>query len=55
MRNRSGQNVIEYILLFVLVVSLLVIVLGPNGAFTRKIDGALNAAIDGMETEVRRN
>ena len=55
MNNRSGQNLIEYVLLLVLVITLLVIVLGPNGVFTRRIDGTLNAAFNGMEAEARRN
>ena len=50
--DKSGQNIIEYILLLVLVISLLIVALGPNGFFTKRIDGALNAAFNGMETEV---
>lgn len=52
--KRSGQNTIEYILLFVLVITLLIVALGPNGIFSKSIDGALNAAVNGMEAEVSR-
>jgi len=51
-RNRSldrrGQNAVEYLLVFALVVVVIVLALAPNGFMTRAIDQSFDLAIDGM-------
>lgn len=52
--DRKGQNMIEYILLFAIVVVVLLIVLGKNGVITTSIDESLDTAVDGIETTLRK-
>ncbi len=47
--SSEGQNMTEYILLFVGVITVLIIALGPSGALTRKIDRTFLKAIKGMK------
>ena len=55
MKNKPGQNVIEYVLLLVLIIVVLVVALGPNGIFTEKVKEALNVAVDGIKNEALGN
>ncbi|HBR14778.1 MAG TPA: hypothetical protein DD723_04440 [Candidatus Omnitrophica bacterium] len=47
--NRQGQNIIEYVLLFAVVVVVLFVTLGPQGFFTQSINESLDQAITHLE------
>ena len=49
MNSRLGQSMIEYILVFVAVVVVLLVAVGPGGILSDKIDESLNEAIEGAK------
>ena len=46
--NQKGQNMLEYILLFVVVIVVLLVFLSPGGFFSRSIDQSLDSSINGF-------
>lgn len=47
--NHQGQNMIEYILVFVAVVVFLITAVGPGGIFSNKIEESLGNAVLGAK------
>jgi len=45
----SGQSMIEYILVFVAVITVLLVALGPTGIFTQRFNESLDASVTGIE------
>jgi ABC-type transport system involved in cytochrome c biogenesis permease component len=43
---QSGQNMVEYLLLFAAVIVILMTALGPNGFLTKVVDNSLNRTSD---------
>ena len=46
--NQKGQNMIEYLLLFAVVVAILLTFLSPGGFFSRALDRSLDSAVNGF-------
>ena len=46
MRNSSGQNVVEYLLLVTTVLIVAIVFLGKNGPFHRSVEGVLNETVE---------
>jgi len=46
---RLGQSMIEYMLVFVAIVAVLIVALGPGGILSGKIDESLNMAVEGAK------
>lgn len=42
LNHQSGQNMVEYLLLFAAVIAVLMMALGPNGFLTRAVDNSLD-------------
>lgn len=57
MKKRQGQQLIEYLLLFTIVVGILLIFVSPSGPFRKSVNQALEATTDQInrETEKIRN
>lgn len=53
-KKKKGQSTVEYILLVAGVIAVLVVFLGPNGAFQTKYHTALNEGTDGMANMAHR-
>ncbi len=49
-RCQKGQNAIEYLLLFAIVVIVLLLALSPNGFVTRSVNQALDLSVQGVES-----
>jgi len=47
--NEKGQNAIEYLLLFSIVIIAVLAMLSPTGFLTQGIDGSLDLAINSIE------
>ena len=45
---RLGQSMIEYILLFAAVITILIVAVGPGGIFSSKIEESLEKAAEGV-------
>ena len=48
MMNDKGQNLVEYILIFVAVVTVLLFALAPQGFVTKAINRSIDMAINGV-------
>ncbi|MDP8212542.1 MAG: hypothetical protein P9X22_04525 [Candidatus Zapsychrus exili] len=48
--NKNGQNIVEYLLIFSIVVLIIFIALGPNGFMTKSIKDSLDTSISGIES-----
>ena len=46
MKNKIGQSIFEYVLLFVVVAALLLVFLNPEGRFIKSINGTLDQSIN---------
>jgi len=46
---KKAQSTVEYILVFAVVVSLIVVVLSKNGFFPKAVDNSLNSMVVGIE------
>ena len=44
----KGQNAIEYLLLFAIVVVVLLVALGPNGFFSRSLDTSIDLSTNSI-------
>ena len=53
-KKKKGQSTVEYILLVAGVIAVLIVFLGPNGAFKKKYDQALNEGTEGMANMAKR-
>ncbi|MCA9398212.1 MAG: class III signal peptide-containing protein [Candidatus Omnitrophica bacterium] len=47
--NNKGQNTIEYLLIFALVVVVILAALGPNGFMTQSVNRALEVSVNGIQ------
>jgi len=47
--NRQGQNAVEYLLVFMLVIIVIVAALAPNGFLTRALENTIDMSISSME------
>ena len=47
--NAGGQNMVEYMLLFVAVILVFFIAMAPNDFFRNAVSDSLNASVDGIE------
>ena len=47
--GKSGQNAIEYILIFAAVIIVLLLALNPNGFITKAVDNSLNLSVEAIE------
>lgn len=47
--NKKGQNTIEYLLIFALVIVVLLVALGPGGFMTQSINQAIEVSVNGFE------
>ncbi len=47
--SNSGQNMLEYILVFVGVVAVLIFALGPGGVFNSQVDRSMDEAVRGTK------
>jgi competence protein ComGC len=45
-KNSAGQSMLEYMLLFAAVIAVLMVVLGPNGIMSQKLDATLDGSVD---------
>ena len=50
MKDRKGQNVVEYILLVAAVVVVFILFLGPNGPFKKAVE---NSLMKGTVTQIQ--
>ena len=50
--NQQGQNAIEYLLVFMLVVMVMVVALAPRGFLTRAVGKTLDISMNGVEVLV---
>jgi hypothetical protein len=48
-QNNSGQNAIEYILVFVLVLGVIVVALGPGGRINTSVNESLDLSVQSIE------
>ncbi len=46
--NQKGQNMLEYLLLFVVVIVVLLVFLSPGGFFSRSLDQSLDSSVNGF-------
>jgi len=47
--NRKGQNAIEYLLLFAIIIIVILFAISPNGFFTRAVDDSLDLSVNNIE------
>ena len=52
--NTKGQNAIEYMLLFAVIVVVLMLALGPQGFFTQRVNTSIDMAVQGIEGMANR-
>ena len=52
--NRQGQQLIEYMMLFAIVVVILIAFVRPGGPFRTSVNQALNLTIQHLNTEAER-
>lgn len=50
--DRQGQNAVEYILVFVLMLAIIVAALAPGGFLTRSISDTMNMSVTAIENMV---
>ena len=50
-RLRKGQQIIEYLLLFAVVVIVLIFFLGPNGPLRGAVNRAINIALEQIDNK----
>ena len=51
-KDQRGQNAIEYLLVFMLVIMVMVTALAPNGFLTRAVVKTLDISMNGVENLV---
>ena len=49
-KNLRGQNAIEYLLLFAIVVIVLIVALGPNGFISRAVDRSIDFSTNSINS-----
>ena len=53
-RQRRGQNITEYMILLVGVVTVVILAISPGGFFTKGVDKSLNLMLSGVDTLLSR-
>ena len=48
-QNKKGQNAVEYMLVFTVVVVVVIMALRPRGFMTKSIDESLELSVQGLE------
>lgn len=46
--DRQGQNMVEYMLIFVTIILVIFVAMGPNGFFRKALSNSLNMSVNGI-------
>ena len=52
--NKKAQTMVEYLLLFAVIVAVLLIAIGPGGFISRSVDRSLDLSADGLISMANR-